>query len=446
MNLNEYNVLKQIDEEGRIPAGKKCLSKYIEEGLLQRRKAIEIKHPWSDDVEYCAMNKVRELILQVTQQCNLRCSYCSYSGNYYNREHSDRRMPFDMAKKAIDFYFDHTGDTDELSIAFYGGEPLLEFPLIQKCVAYSEERVKDKNLKFYITTNGTLLTDKEISFFVEHNFVLTISLDGKKEEHDINRKFRNGKGSFDLIIQNLQRMKSYNESYFSTVMYNTVINPKADLKSVLDYFSKSQIFPPRQVNMNMLANTGLKNDSLLTADDSFWIPNRYEYMKVLLYMIDKIKLEDLHPLYISKEIPIENLYKDLRRRSAETSAMHHGGPCIAGTRRLFVNTTGDLYPCERVSESVQEMQIGTVDKDFNYEKMRAILNIGSLTEGECLDCWNLRLCSTCAGAIDPIDGRLTKEKKLLGCTHSCEKTLHDLRELCTLVENGYRFREEKNNE
>lgn len=443
---DEYNILKRIEEDGIIPVDEKCLSKYIEKGLLQKRRTIEIKHPLYDEVEYYAANRVMELILQVTQQCNLRCSYCAYSGNYYNREHSDKRMSFEVAKRSMDFYFEHTGDMDELAIAFYGGEPLLEFSLIQKCVEYAEEKVKDKSLAFYITTNGTLLTDKVISFLVEHNFRLTISLDGKKEEHDINRRFRNGKGSFDLIIQNLQRIKDYNGGYFSTVRYNTVINPKADLKSVLEYFSQSQLFNPQLVNMNMLADSGLKDDSLLATGESFWIPRRYEHMKVLLYMINKIKHEDLHPLYIGQVMPIENFYKDLRNHYAEALAMHHGGPCVAGTRRLFVNTTGYFYPCERVSESVQEMQIGSVDQGFNYEKMREILNIGRLTKEQCLECWNLRLCEMCVGAIDPVDGELTKEGKLRRCTQSFEEKLYDLRELCTLVENGYYFREEGNNE
>lgn len=442
---DEYNILKRIEEEGMIPADEKCLSKYVEKGLLQKRRTIEIKHPLYDEVEYYATNRLMELILQVTQQCNLRCSYCTYSGNYYNREHSDERMSFEMAKRAMDFYFDHTGDMDDLGIAFYGGEPLLEFSLIRRCVEYAEEQVKDKSIAFYITTNGTLLTDKVISFLVKHNVRLTISLDGEKEEHDINRRFRNGKGSFDFIIKNLQKLKDCNEEYFDTVMYNTVINPRADLKSVLKYFSKSQLFNPRRVRLSMMTDSGLIDSSLLSTDESFWVPYRYELMKVLLYMANKIRHDDLHPLYAGMEYTFDQFYKELRQHSVEATVMHHGGPCVPGTRRLFVTTTGKFYPCERVSESLREMEIGSIDRGFDYEKMRAILNIGRLTEEQCLRCWNLRLCKMCASEIDPIDSKLTSKGKLPKCTQGIEKSLHDLRKICTLVESGHRLREEENN-
>lgn len=443
---NEYDMFRKIEEEGVISANEIGLSKYVENGLLQKRKTMEIKHPLSDEVEYHVTNKVKELILQVTQQCNLRCSYCAYSGNYYNREHSDKRMSFDLAQKAIDFYFAHSSETDKLAIAFYGGEPLLEFLLIQKCVEYAKARSGDKELIFYITTNGTLLTDKVIAFLAEHKFATTISLDGNKEEHDINRKFRNGKGSFDLIVNNLQKMKSYNEGYFSTVRYNTVINPNANLKNVIEYFSKSQLFDTRLVKLSMLTETGISDDSLLAMDELFWIPHRYENLKVLLNMINKIKSEDLHPLYVNTKSTVELFYKELHQHSVEMLTMHHGGPCIPGARRLFVNATGDLYPCERVSESIQDMKIGTLDYGFNYEKIRAILNIGRLSEHQCLNCWNLRLCRMCVGQIEPIENKLTNEGKQISCRKSIEETLYSLKELCVLIEHGYRFCEEESDE
>ena len=443
VSQKEYETLKKIEEKGVIPTDSSCLKKYINSGLLQKKKTIEIKHPSYDDIEYHASNKVKQLILQVTQQCNLRCSYCAYSGNYYNREHSNKRMSFDLAKKAIDFYYDHANETDKLIIAFYGGEPLLEFQLIKKCVEYAETRTRDKELVFYITTNGTLLTDEIITFLTNHKFALTISLDGNKEEHDINRRFRNGEGSFDLIIRNLQRIKDFDNEYFSTIRYNTVINPKADLEKVLEYFMNSKLINPRQVILSMLTVTGVMNNSLLKTDESFWIPHRYETLKVFLYMIEKISCNDLNPLYMSIKNSIELFYKELRQHSEEAAIMHHGGPCIAGTRRLFVNTTGNLYPCERVSESIDEMEIGSIEQGFNCEKMRSILNIGKLTKEQCLECWNLRLCRICAGEIEPIDNKLTTEGKLLSCNKSINEILYGLRELCVLIENGYRYREEE---
>ena len=231
VNQDEYKFLEEIERTGKFPKNIESVEKFIKEGLLHRKVTRTIRHPWDKDVEYALCHCLGELILQVTQQCNLRCAYCAYSGNYYNREHSNKRMSFEMAKTAIDFYLDHTDDVDNLAIAFYGGEPLLEFPLIQKCVEYAEMRTPDKEITYYITTNGTLLTEKVIPFLAKHNFSITISLDGKKEEHDINRKFKDGRGSFDLIVRNLWLMREYDKEFFSKVRYNTVINSKAKFHS-----------------------------------------------------------------------------------------------------------------------------------------------------------------------------------------------------------------------
>ncbi|BDZ83085.1 hypothetical protein Lac2_12190 [Claveliimonas bilis] len=78
--------------------------------------------------------------------------------------------------------------------------------------------------------------------------------------------------------------------------------------------------------------------------------------------------------------------------------------------------------------------------------MRYILNIGQLTEKECLECWNLRLCRMCVGQVEPTNNKLTCEGKLCSCKTSINDTLYNLKELCVLIENGYHFHEEDHDE
>ncbi|MFZ3070522.1 MAG: radical SAM protein [Anaerolineaceae bacterium] len=112
-------------------------------------------------------------------------------------------MTWKVAKRALDFLWEHSIDSGEVNVGFYGGEPLLEFPLIQKVVGYSKYLFWGKQLTFSITTNGTLLNPEIILFFQEHNFSLGISLDGPKEINDRNRVFANGKGTFDSVLHNI---------------------------------------------------------------------------------------------------------------------------------------------------------------------------------------------------------------------------------------------------
>lgn len=112
-------------------------------------------------------------------------------------------MSFETAKRAIDFYLEHSIDRSWAAIGFYGGEPLLEFELIKKCVDCLEGKIEGKQILFNLTTNGTLLEGEKAKFLKEHNFSVAISLDGSKKEPDACRKFLDGTGSFDTVIKNI---------------------------------------------------------------------------------------------------------------------------------------------------------------------------------------------------------------------------------------------------
>lgn len=73
-------------------------------------------------------------------------------------------MSLSIAKKAIDFFQEHSTDQNNVTIGFYGGEPFLEFELIKECVAYAEDKLEGKKIEYSVTTNATLLTDEIIDY------------------------------------------------------------------------------------------------------------------------------------------------------------------------------------------------------------------------------------------------------------------------------------------
>ena len=99
-----------------------------------------IEHPLTDELENIVNRRMQKMTLQVTQNCNLRCSYCHYTSNDGSqRFHSNRVMNLSVAKKALLFLRDHSVDTPDIYIGFYGGEPLLEMQLIKEAVTFAEE-------------------------------------------------------------------------------------------------------------------------------------------------------------------------------------------------------------------------------------------------------------------------------------------------------------------
>ncbi len=117
-------------------------------GYFSTHRVKEIKHPETDNLELLLERKIDSITLQVTQNCNLRCSYCVYSENDYTsqRSHSEKTMSLETAKKAVDFFFAHSIDTKKPNISFYGGEPFLSLELIKQSVDYAKKYLKDESL------------------------------------------------------------------------------------------------------------------------------------------------------------------------------------------------------------------------------------------------------------------------------------------------------------
>lgn len=440
VNEEEYELLKWVEKTGELPVDD-SLKRFSDDGLLQETVIEEIEHPETQNLKLLTEHYMGNLILQVTQQCNMRCKYCAYSGNYFNRTHASNRMNFKTAKKAIDFYIERSDKADKLVLSFYGGEPLLEFELIKQCVAYIIENKGDKQVIFTMTTNGTLLTEEVIRFLVEHKFTLMISLDGDKESHDINRQFKTGGGSFDTILKKLRKLKEYDELYYKEVMFNCVISYTTNFERIYKFYTESDLFEPKAVNFNYVSSVGLKDARLSEITQRNVRIERLAYIKMILAVLGKRKW-DAQSIMLRRQLQnIELLYVQLHRHTMESKKTHHGGPCIPAVRRLFVETNGDFFPCERVSEQDEQMCIGSLNKGFNYSKMDFLLNHGKMIQERCISCWNLRTCVFCLAEISKENHRLTEEMLFHECDKSKRRTLSLLYKLCILVEFGYRGNE-----
>lgn len=152
----------------------------------------------------------RTVTFQVTDKCNLACTYC------YQINKSVRRMKFEDAKLFIDKLLSGEDGFNEyvsvknspgIVIEFIGGEPFLEVDLIDQIVDYFRLRTIELNHpwadKFCISicSNGVLYTDPKVQKFLQKNkdcISFSVTLDGNKELHDACRVFPDGRGSYDL--------------------------------------------------------------------------------------------------------------------------------------------------------------------------------------------------------------------------------------------------------
>lgn len=146
---------------------------------------------------------LKTICLVLNNRCNLNCEYCFANRGEYDKP--NEQMTFETAKKALDNLIHSVKENDgnEITIAFFGGEPLLNFNLIKQVVDYMNSSLGDLHCKYMITTNGTLITKEISTFFETYNFNVTISIDGDEKQHNTFRKYISGKGSYNEIVKAL---------------------------------------------------------------------------------------------------------------------------------------------------------------------------------------------------------------------------------------------------
>ncbi len=408
-------------------------------GYLSSEKLKEIVHPADELLEYRLNNKISRITLQVTQECNLRCDYCIYSGNsYLQRSHTNKSMSFETAKNGIDFLIEHSKDLNTINVGFYGGEPLLEFDLVKKCIEYAEERAEGKEITFSLTTNATLLTENIVGYFEKHNMSLMISLDGPKKIHDKSRKFAaNGFGSFDVIMRNVEEIGKKFPEYFKKIFFSVVINPEEDFSCINEFFANYDTIKDAGI-MATLVNDTLMNEKHIKTDD-FKIRNNYEIFKIYLCALGKISTIGISRILLRHYHDIIKISTDLKPIRKVPNKGHHGGPCVPGEDRLFMSTDGYFYPCEKVSEISDVMKIGHIDTGFDFKKARNMLNIGKITEESCKNCWALLHCRLCAISADNIKD-FSANLKQLACKRQRNSADELLKNYLTLRELGCDFR------
>ncbi len=318
---------------------------------------------------------VKALCLHVAHTCNLNCSYCFASQGKY---HGDRAlMSFEVGKQAFDFLIANSGTRRNLEVDFFGGEPTLNLDVVKQLVAYARsiEKQHGKNFRFTFTTNGMLLDDETIDWLNAEMSNVVLSLDGRREVNDHFRKDYAGKGSYDTIVPNFQRLvkKRGGKNYYvrGTFTHNNV-DFTSDLLHMADLgFTELSMEP-------VVCPPG--DPYALTKED---LPKLFEQYEILAREMLKRKKEGRPFTFYHYMIDLKN------------------GPCIykritgcgSGTEYMAVTPWGDLYPCHQFVGDEKYLLGNIWDGVTNTAVQDEFRSCNAYARPECRDCWARLYCS-----------------------------------------------------
>ncbi|WP_054942729.1 radical SAM protein [Paenibacillus ihuae] len=340
-----------------------------------------------------------QLILGLTENCNLRCKYCIFSGNYEEmRTHTFKRMEKKTALKSVQKYIDYIEEWKEYApdkqpvISFYGGEPLLRFDLIQEVIAYVQQ--KGFRTMFSMTTNGTLLTDSIIEYLVAHNVMISVSLDGSKEMHDKNRVFANDRGSFEVVYGNIRKLlaeiKRQGKEQLLPTMILSCYENETDMVALNDFFvQEKHIMKVMGGRLSKildaeLGDSGGGNDSMVVLLDQY------------LQEITAENGENRTSEMFFKERLFGTSLKVSHNRNINPYARNYssllGNACIPGSR-MFVAVDGTFHMCEKIS---YQFPIGNCEDGLDINAISEIVEKWSskFTE-QCKECPYQSICGLC---------------------------------------------------
>lgn len=417
MNKSEYSEINSL----------------IQKGYLSGNRVKEIEHSNCGNIETTLERRMQKITLQLTQNCNFRCSYCHYTSNDGSqRKHSNKKMSLEMAKDAILFLKDHSMDSPEVYIGFYGGEPLLEFEMMKEIVCFAEDTFFGKKINYTITTNSVLLSDEIIEFFIKHQISVVISLDGPKEINDCNRVFAgSGQGTFDAIIKKVKYIYDKYPKFYKELSINMVMNPEHDFERIHSIFKDYPFLKKINIMSTVIDDVGaLKKNSY---SENYSKEVAYQEFLAYLSVMHRLPASKLYPTTARKVVGIQEIGKHFKERERLPEKAAPGGPCNPGEVRLMVTAEGDFIVCERVNEISDCMVIGNLKSGIDLNKVKALLNVAKVTEEKCIGCWAFSGCNLCAKYADQ-NGRLAKEARLKHCNRSRNNFLNILKEKALLME------------
>lgn len=352
---------------------------------------------FKDNSEEWQAGEAKHITFIVTKDCQLACKYCYLVG-----KNVKERMPFEIAKKAIDYILDHKENFSERSVVwdFIGGEPFIEVGLIDSICDYLKKEMYRRNhhwfnsYRFSFSTNGINYHTKKVQDFIKKNqehISVGITIDGTQKKHDLNRIWKTPEMEHGIIPKPEEERGSYVDVVKNIPLWlkqfpggaTKVTISSADIPYIKESVLHLYSLGIHEVNINcVFEDVWKEGDDIL-------------FEEQLLQLADAIIDGDYYKDYACSFFS-ENIGKPLDRE------LENQNWCGAG-RMLSIDAAGNFYPCTRFAQySLRDKKtwiIGNVNDGIDKNKLRPFLILDRCTQSntECIDCEVASGCAWCQG-------------------------------------------------
>lgn len=317
---------------------------------------------------------INALSLAVAQKCNLGCTYCYADQGEFGG--AAKNMPQDVADRAVDKLIGDAAPGSRLNLAFLGGEPLINRPVLQATTRRAARlaRARELAITFSVTTNGTLLMPEDGEFFEDFGFAITVSLDGPRAVHDALRPYKSGRGSFDRIMENvaplLKRQRRMQVSARVTVTPQNII-----LRETLDGLIAAGF---HNVGFSPLLRSPTGNGEMETRD-----------LEIMLGQMVACGQEFERRSLVGERYPFANMINAMREIERGT---HRPYPCGAGAGYLGVSADGEFSACHRFVGDPDGAMGSLAEGIDRHRQAEWLFDRHVHRQKPCRSCWARYLC------------------------------------------------------
>jgi uncharacterized protein len=334
---------------------------------------LEILVPWDrprarPDLVPVVMEPLRSLVLHVAHDCNLRCGYCYADYGRYGGP--EGMMTEAMAIAHVDRFFDQLGDARKVHLTMFGGEPLMNLPVVFAAHGHARARAarEGRSVTFSLTTNGTLLTRELVDFFQSERFTVTISIDGPPDVNDRLRPFQDGSGSYETILERVRG------SGLDAIARVTLTRRSLQVHRIVTHLIAAGF---RDVGVSPVA----------PGDRRFDIPD--ESLPQLLDEMRRLADDFVEHAGRGELLPFSNLRMLVEQIAAGEPRKT---PCGAGSALVAADDKGDLYACHRLVGQ-EQFKMGHVDTGIDGRRRFELLHqLHPRDRTPCQSCWARYLC------------------------------------------------------